>query len=86
MLVSADWGQGIVSLVSGATLAFCCKVQRPTQVISIDEGSRGSAVAMRKARITEERRLSHTAGPCGAWHVALHLTEAHSESRKPFVG
>lgn len=49
MLVSGAAGQDIVSPVSGDMLASCCKGQRPTWVISIDEGCRQKAVAVRKS-------------------------------------
>ena len=68
---------------NSAMLAFYCKQQRPTQVISIDEGCCRSAVVTRKARVTEEPRHGRS-WICGAWHRAPHRG-ARAESRKPIV-
>lgn len=65
-------GGGIALVTFGAAVAFCCKEQRPTQVISSDAGCSGNAGAKREARIPGEPRHSHTAWPCGAWHGVLH--------------
>lgn len=68
---------------NSAMLAFYCKQQRPTQVISIDEGCCRSAVATREARVTEEPRHGRS-WICGTWHRAPHRG-ACAESRKPIV-